>query len=204
MEDFQVYSAMNGQEALDVMEQHPQIDLVVLDIMMPGLSGWDILPYLKENYEACVLMLTALSDSANEVRGLRKGADDYVRKPFSRAVLMERSRRLIRNKHENLKREYCFQELCLDPWSRKVTIGGNHVSLTGREYQLLYLLMSNSNMVMSRDVIIERIWGDEYDVDSRNVDTQIKMLRRSIGKYGEQIRTVRGVGYCFDGEVIHS
>ena len=203
MEQYEIYSALNGQEALNQLEEHPDIDLIILDVMMPELSGWDILPYIKEMYDAKVLILTALSDTVSEVKGLREGADDYVSKPFSRAVLLERSRKLISQRQEQAGQEYRFEGLSLDPRGHLVKIDDEIISLTGKEYRLLLLLMSNCNQVLSREMIIEKVWGIEYDVDSRNVDTQIKMLRHSIRDYGKNIRTVRGIGYCFDGEVEH-
>lgn len=201
LENYETVSAYNGQEALDILEKDRQFDLMILDAAMPVLDGWDILKYVRENYSIKIIMLTALNSEADEVRGLREGADDYISKPFSRAVLLERVRKLINDSYIQKNVSYRCDGLVVDQSLFQVSIDGERVSMTNKEYQLLLLLMSNANMVMSRDLITQKIWGFENDVEVRNVDTQIKMLRRSIGSYGERIHTVRGVGYYFDGEV---
>lgn len=201
LENYETVSAYNGQEALDILEKDRQFDLMILDAAMPVLDGWDILKFVKENYSIKIIMLTALNSEADEVRGLREGADDYISKPFSRAVLLERVRKLINDSNIQKNVSYQCDGLVVDQSLLQVSIDGEKVSMTNKEYQLLLLLMSNANMVMSRDQITQKIWGFENDVEVRNVDTQIKMLRRSIGSYGKRIHTARGVGYYFDGEV---
>ena len=201
MEDYEVVSARNGEEALHILEQDHEIDLLLLDVMMPVLNGWDVLPYIKEHFHTRIILLTALSDEASEVRGFREGADDYVAKPFSRAVLVERVRRLVDEKRMSDQRDLLFQDLRLCQRNCKVFLGEEELRLTNKEYHLLQMLLSNSNIALSREQILDQVWGIGYEGENRVVDSQVKLLRRSLGEYGQNIRTIRGVGYCFDGEV---
>lgn len=200
MEGYEVLCAYDGEETLAILEKE-EIDLLVLDVMMPELDGWEVLEYVKRQYDTKVLMLTALSDEFSEVRGLRLGADDYVAKPFRRAVLMERSRRLIDERRRKLEQNLHWNGLRICQAERKVYADDTECKLTAKEYQLLLLLMQNYGIVLNREVILEKIWGMAYDKNDRTIDTHIKMLRRSIGEYGSCIRTIRGIGYSFEGEV---
>lgn len=202
MEGYEVVSAENGQEALDVLEADPAIDLVLLDVMMPVLSGWDVLSYIRQRFRVKIVMLTALSNEASEVRGLREGADDYVAKPFRRAVLVERVRRLVGEKRDAEEKDLVLDDLCLSQSRCTVTVEGVTIRMTGKEYQLLLYFMRNSNLVLSREQILDAVWGIGHEGESRVVDSQIRMLRRSLGDWGQRIRTVRGLGYCLDGEVV--
>ncbi len=201
MEGYEVLAAYDGEEALRLLEREEGVDLLVLDVMMPALDGWEVLEYVRERYEVKVLMLTALTDEGNEVRGLRAGADDYVAKPFKRAVLLERARRLIQEQSEKRARDYVCGPLRVRQRECKVYVDKEERKLTMKEYHLLLLLMKNNKLVLNRDVILEKIWGADYDGNDRTIDTHIKMLRRSLGECGEYIRTIRGLGYSFDGEV---
>lgn len=200
MEGYEVLCAYDGEQALAILEKE-EIDLLVLDVMMPELDGWEVLECVKRQYETKVLMLTALSDEYSEVRGLKLGADDYVAKPFRRAVLLERSRRLIEERRRKMEKDLIWNGLRLCQSERKVYTDENECRLTAKEYQLLLLLMQNHGIVLEREVILEKIWGMAYDKNDRTIDTHIKMLRRSIGEYGACIRTIRGIGYSFEGEV---
>lgn len=202
MEGYEVAVAYDGEEAIHMLEQDEEIHLLVLDVMMPKLDGWDVLEYVKKTFDVKVLILTALGSEMDEVRGLRAGADDYVSKPFRRAVLLERARRLLNEYRLVQTKDYYCGELCLKQAECKVYIGSEELKLTTKEYQLLQLLVKNNKMVLDRDTILDKIWGVGYDGNDRTVDTHIKMLRHSLGeRYNKYIRTVRGVGYCFDGEV---
>lgn len=201
MEGYEVCSAYDGQEVLNLLETERDIDLLLLDIMMPVLDGWDVLRYIKEHFSVKVVVLTALGSEASEVRGLREGADDFVSKPFSRPVLLERVRRLVVQKQEAEDQDFCCGPLCLSQRRGAVFIRGEPLTMTRKEFLLLHFLMSNAGLVMSRDQILESVWDMGFEGDIRVVDSQVKLLRRSLGAYGSVIRTVRGMGYCFDGEV---
>lgn len=200
-EGYEVLSSFDGERALKKLEKNKNIDLIVLDIMMPELDGWEVLKYVKDNTDCKVLMLTALTDEKSEVTAIRSGADDYVAKPFKRAVLLERAKRLIQERTREKSRKYESDGLVLSVMEHKVYIDGNEVKMTAKEFNLLHLLMKNSSIVLSREAILDKIWGYVYDGNDRTIDTHIKMLRHSIGDYSDRIRTVRGVGYSFEGEV---
>ena len=201
MEEYEVVSALNGEEALAVLEQDQTIDLILLDVMMPVLTGWDVLRYIKERFSVKIILLTALGNENSEVRGLREGADDYIAKPFSRMVLVERVRRLVEQKHQSDQLELHFQKLRLCQSNCRVFLGERELRLTNKEYRLLLMFMTNCNQALSREQILDTVWGISFDGENRVVDSQIKLLRRSLGEYGQHIRTIRGVGYCFDGKV---
>ena len=201
LDDYQVVAAYDGHEVVNLLQKNRDIKLIVLDIMMPGLDGWDILDYVHNRFDSKILVLTALGDEESELKALKAGADDYVSKPFNRAVLLERVRRLIRERVVEEEQDYICDDIRMRPVAHKVFLNESELSLTIKEYQLLKLLMDNSGIVLPREVIIERIWGMEYDGNDRTVDTHIKMLRRSLGKASGHIKTVRGVGYYFEGTI---
>lgn len=201
MEGFDVLRAFDGEEAIEILDNIDDIDLVLLDVMMPKIDGWDMLAYIKSRFDIKVLMLTALSEEDDEVRGIRSGADDFIVKPFKRAVLVERVKRLLSDFKDRTSVNYVCDDLALNQSECRVYIKGEAVKMTTKEYQLLLLLMKNPRRALSRDTILDKIWGFEYDGNDRTIDTHIKMLRHSLGEYGERIRTIRGMGYSFDGEV---
>lgn len=184
-----------------VLDKNPEIPLIILDVMLPELDGWQVLSYVKEHYDSKVIMLSALSDEYSEAKGLRSGADDYVIKPFKRAALVERVKKLMSGFRKESSSELICEQLRVLQKEMKVLLYGEEIKITPKEYQLLLLFMKNSRIVLERDMILGKIWGVEYCGNDRTIDTHIKMLRQSLGDYGDRIRTVRGVGYCFEGEV---
>ena len=201
MEGFDVMSAYDGEEAIEILDKIGDIDLIILDVMMPKIDGWDMLAYVKSRFDVKVLMLTALGEEDDEVRGIRSGADDFVVKPFKRAVLLERVKRLINDFKDRNNVSYVCEDLTLSQNECRAYIGGEPIRMTTKEYQLLLLLMKNAKLALSREAILNKVWGFEYDGNDRTIDTHIKMLRHSLGDYGVRIRTIRGMGYSFDGEV---
>ena len=201
MEGFEVLRAFDGEEAIEILDNIDDIDLVLLDVMMPKIDGWDMLAYIKSRFDIKVLMLTALSEEDDEVRGIRSGADDFIVKPFKRAVLVERVKRLLSDYKDRSSVAYICDDMTLSQSECRVYIKGQPVKMTTKEYQLLLLLMKNPRRALSREAILDKVWGFEYDGNDRTIDTHIKMLRQSLGDYGDKIRTIRGMGYSFDGEV---
>ena len=201
MEGYDVLKAFDGEEAIEILDNIDDIDLILLDVMMPKIDGWDLLAYVKSHFDVKVLMLTALGEEDDEVRGIRSGADDFVAKPFKRAVLLERVKRLLSDYKDRNSIDYVCDDLFLSQGECRVYIKGEPVKMTTKEYQLLLYLMKNPRRALSRDAILDKVWGFEYDGNDRTIDTHIKMLRQSLGEYGERIRTIRGMGYSFDGEV---
>lgn len=197
-EGYHVYMAKDGQEAVDIFWDKPEIALVILDIMMPKLDGMQVLDEIRERTDIPVLMLTALGDCASELSCLRHGASDFVSKPFHYDILLERVKNLLRlTKAKDLEKKE-FGQLEIDPATHKVYVDGKECMLNNKEFQLLELLVNNRNIVLSREKILDRIWGYDYEGDIRTIDTHVKMLRANLGMAGEYIRTVRGVGYSFE------
>lgn len=197
-EEFQVYEAADGEEALDIFWEHSEIALVILDIMMPKLDGLAVLDEIRERADVPVLMLTALGDSASELSCLRHGASDFVSKPFHYEILVERVKNLLKlTKAQNLE-NIKIGILEIDPVGHKVFVDEAEVILNNKEFQLLEFLVNNQNIVLSREKILDRIWGYDYDGDIRTIDTHVKMLRANLGKAGNYIKTIRGIGYSFE------
>ncbi|MDO4275479.1 MAG: response regulator transcription factor [Eubacteriales bacterium] len=201
-EDYQVIQAEDGIQALERFKSNHDLDLIILDVMMPGKDGMEVLEKIRETSQVPVLMLTALGDCKSEVEGFRKGACDYVTKPFHGEVLLARIRAALEYKSDrkdNQDRRH-FGNLVVDMKGCRVMVRGRDAVLTNKEYQLLLYLMENKNIVLTRDQMLERIWGFDYEGDIRTIDTHIKMLRTDLGECGNYIRTVRGIGYSFEPE----
>ena len=175
--------------------------LVLLDIMLPGKDGISILKWMREGKykEVPVIMLTAKSAEIDKVRGLDLGADDYVTKPFSVLELMARIRARIRRGNDaDSMNEITIKDLTIIPEKRRVNVDGKDVSLGFKEYELLYYLAQNKGIVLSRDKIMDAVWGYDYLGESRTVDVHIAFLRQKLGKSGSMIKTVRNVGYILE------
>lgn len=195
---YDVLSFESGKEFYEALKKKtPQ--LVILDIMLPGEDGLSILTYLRGNTNTKkipVIMVTAKSSEIDKVKGLDGGADDYITKPFGVMELVSRVRALFRR--AELKEEVtklCYETILLDSERHIVTVQGELCELTYKEFELLKYLMSNANIVLSRDKIMERVWGFDYEGETRTVDMHIKTLRQKLKSAGNQIKTVRNVGY---------
>lgn len=198
LEGYQCQEADSGQEALGLLKAQ-EFDLVVLDVMMPGLDGFETLALLREESQVPVIMLTARSEEADKLKGFRLGVDDYVPKPFSPKELMARAGAVLRRSSRGgADRRISFGPLAIFPGSRDVTIGGRHVALPPKEFELLLKLAQNERLVLTREQLLETIWGYSYCGDSRTVDTHIKSLRDHLGECRNMIQTVWGVGYKFE------
>ncbi|MDE6761252.1 MAG: response regulator transcription factor [Lachnospiraceae bacterium] len=195
---YQVYEAADGEEALDIFWEHSEIALVILDIMMPKLDGLAVLEEIRERSDVPILMLTALGDSSSELSCLKHGASDFVSKPFHYEILVERVKNLLKlTKTQNLE-NIQMGILEIDPAGHKVYVREKEVILNNKEFQLLEFLVNNKSIVLSREKILDRIWGYDYDGDIRTIDTHVKMLRASLGEAGNYIKTIRGIGYSFE------
>ena len=197
LEQFQCEEAVNGQEALKLLAAHP-FDMVVLDVMMPGLSGFETLSQIRKTSQVPVIMLTARSEEYDKLLGFKLGVDDYVSKPFSPKELMARIGAVLkRSNSPNPNRTLDFGELSISPESRTVILRGQNIALPPKEFDLLLKLAQNERIVLSREQLLETIWGYSYCGDSRTVDTHVKSLRDHLGDYRNVIQTVWGVGYKF-------
>ncbi len=200
-EGFEVYTATSGPEALQAVQVYKP-DVVVLDIMLPGMDGLEVLTRLRQQAnDVYVIMLTARTEEVDRVLGLTLGADDYVTKPFSPRELVARIKaglRRLRRAAEPPKR-LRFPGLDIDLAARRVWVNGEEVHLTPREFQLLQALAERPGWVLTREQLLDRVWGEYYG-DTRVVDVHIANLRKKLGPLGRHIATVRGVGYRFDAQ----
>ena len=202
-EGYEIYTAEDGPSAIKAARAFNP-DLIVLDVMLPGMDGVEVLTRLRRESNVYVIMLTAKTEETDRVVGLTVGADDYVTKPFSPRELTARIKAALRRLHgdSKLKEErsvLSFQHLQLDITARKVTMDGNPVDLTAIEFDLLKNLAENNGRVLSREQLLENVWGTSYYGETRVVDVHLGNLRKKLGKR-DLIKTVRGVGYRFEDE----
>lgn len=189
--------AGGGQTALDML-QLSQYDLIILDVMMPGMDGFDVLSKIRVFSQTPVIMLTARDEEYDKLLGFNLGADDYVPKPFSPKELMARVAAVLKRAGAKTAGNLQFGKLCISQQARSVTFEGKHVNMTPKEFDLLLVLAQNDHIVMSREQLLEKVWGYNYFGDVRTVDTHIKSLRDHLGDMRKVIHTAWGVGYKFE------
>ena len=211
-EGYQIITAADGLTALEIAREE-QLDLIVLDLMLPKLDGFEVCRILRREMNVPILILTARVDEVDRVVGLEMGADDYLTKPFSMRELVARVKALLRRvrlireelaeeKGKAAAEKLVFDDLVIDLDRREVMVRGEPVRLKPQEYELLLFLVRHPGMALSRDLLLERVWGWEYSGGSRTVDVHVRWLREKIEAdpaNPERLVTVRGVGYCFEG-----
>ncbi|MCI6609987.1 MAG: response regulator transcription factor [Ezakiella sp.] len=202
-EGFEVNTYPNGNEALEAVYEKP-CDLMLLDVMMPGLGGFEVLKTLRKTYTFPILMLTAKEEEVDKVLGLELGADDYIVKPYSMRELIARVKANLRRvQTPNISGDMQkYGDLVVDSGKYEATIDGESVNLTSREFELLKYLADNQGQVFTREQLLQEVWGYEYFGDIRTVDVTIRRLREKIENPGEEpkyIITKRGIGYYFGG-----
>lgn len=203
---FEITEAKHGEEALAFLDQN-DFDLIILDLMMPGMDGWEVCTEVRKKGQTPILMLTARTETKDKVRGLNLGADDYLVKPFEPEELVARVHALLRRhqlaeKGNEETQELVFPEMIINLSGRKVLVKNKELNLTPKEFDLLYFLSSRHNQVFTRDILLDQIWGDDYFGSFRTVDTHVKTIREKFRKMGlsyNPIRTIWGVGYQFQG-----
>jgi two-component system response regulator MprA len=203
-EGYEVTTASDGAAGLQLLSQRTA-DLVVLDVMMPRIDGWEVCRRIREaGIVSPVLMLTAKDDVQDRVKGLDIGADDYLVKPFALEELMARIRALLRRRPEQVEEDgrLRFEDLVLDVDAREAIRGDRRIELTAKEFDLLHLFMQNPRRVLSRDQIMEKIWGYDYSGESNVLEVYVAMLRQKLEENGGKrlIQTVRGAGYVLKGD----
>ncbi|MBC2856750.1 MAG: response regulator transcription factor [Cetobacterium sp.] len=191
-QDFLVLEADNGEKALELFYKE-NFDLVLLDVMLPKRDGWSICREIKKYTNIPVIIMTSHSEEDDEVFGFEVGADDFVRKPFSLKVLVARMNKLLKPSAQSTKIK--VGELTIDEVAHTVEISGSMVNLTPKEYEFLNFLTKNKEKVISRERMLNEVWGFDFFGDTRTIDTHIKSLRKKINK--DCIETVRGIGYRF-------
>lgn len=196
MDGYTVELAGDGDEALQVVRRHAA-DLVILDVMLPGIDGFEVCRAVRRESPIPVLMLTARDEATDKVTGLDCGADDYVVKPFNADELLARVRALLRRLHPRVVEVLRYEDVELVPTTREIHRGDRSIDLTAREYELLALFLQHPHQVLSREQILQAVWGYDYLGDSNLVDVRIKYLRDKLEADGQPrvIQTVRGAGY---------
>jgi len=198
-EGYEFLEASNGQEAVDIFRRE-SCDLIVMDVMMPGIDGITALRMIRETSAVPVILLTAKGEEYDKVFGFDLGADDYVVKPFSPKELMARIRAVLKRAGgtEEKPQVYTYRGLRIDPVSYEASIDGRKLNLTPKEFELLNHFVNHKGVVLTREGLLNELWGYDFYGDSRTVDTHVKMLRNSLGEYRSLIKTVWGVGYRYD------
>lgn len=199
-EGYEVGEAANGMEAVELVKNN-DYDLIVMDIMMPKLDGFSTCKEIKKYKSIPVIMLSARGEEYDKLFGFELGIDDYVVKPFSPKELMARIKAVIKRNSRpdsGIPEKLKFEGLEIDLAGREVYVDGVRASMTPKEYDLLFYLVKNKNLALTRDKLLEEVWGYDFFGDDRTVDTHIKMLRNSLGPYRKFIVTLRGMGYKFE------
>ena len=197
-DDFNVFEASNGEEGLFVFSTQ-KIDLVILDIMMPVMDGLTMLEKLRDVSTVPVILLTAKSEEDDKLQGYDYGADDYITKPFSPKVLIAKVKALLKRSREDIdSSSQEFNGLTINKLSHEVRVDGKEITLSPKEYELLIYLVTNEGIALSRDNILDNVWGLDYYGDIRTVDTNVKRLREKLLDKSSLIVTVRGSGYKFE------
>jgi len=198
-EGYEIEEAEDGMQAVE-MAKKKDYDLIIMDVMMPKLDGFSSCKEIKKHKDVPVIMLSARGEEYDKLFGFEIGIDDYVVKPFSPKELMARVRVAIRRNTSEQKADEKleFEGLKIDILGRVVYVNGERIAMTPKEYDLLFYLVKNKNLALTRDKLLEDVWGYDFFGDDRTVDTHIKMLRNSLGEYRKFIVTLRGMGYKFE------
>ena len=201
-EGFMVDEADDGMDAVNMCLQHPY-DLIILDIMMPNLDGFSAAREIRKRQpDLPIIMLSALGEEYDRIHGFDIGVDDYVVKPFSSRELMMRIHAILKRVHPQVQENDVFRlnGMEIDYSARIVTIDGERIQLSPKEYELLVYLVKNTGIALTREQILQTVWGYDFFGDDRTLDTHIKLLRKNLGDYSRFIVTLRGVGYRFEKE----
>lgn len=197
-EGYDVYEAENGKDAIDLCNKN-NIDIIILDIMMPGIDGFETAKIIRQTQDIPIIMLSARGEEYDKINGFNTGIDDYVVKPFSPKELMMRVNAVLKRSAPQKENDiYTYKTLCVDFTARIVTIDNTRIEMTPKEYSLLFYMIKNKGIALTRETLISKIWGYDFYGDDRTLDTHVKLLRKSLGQYSSMIKTLRGVGYRFE------
>lgn len=198
-EGYEVFEAENGQEAINICRIN-SFDLIVMDIMMPHVDGFTACKEIRKTSSTPIIMLSALGEEYDRIRGFETGVDDYVVKPFSPKELMLRINAVLKRSSTNktTSDKFVYKGLNVDFSARIVTIDGGRVEMTPKEYDLFFFMVKNKGLALTREMLINKVWGYDFFGDDRTLDTHVKLLRKSLGPYSNMVVTLRGVGYRFE------
>ena len=198
-EGYRVLEAENGEKAVDLFFENKDIALILLDVMMPKMDGWQVLKEIRQYSKVPIIMLTARADERDELLGFELGVDEYIAKPFSPKILVARVNAVLRRSGKGEKNQIIEKGgICLNKSAHQVTIDGQNVELSFKEFELLTYFMENAGIALSREKILNAVWNYDYYGDARTIDTHVKKLRAKLGEKGELIKTIWGMGYKFE------
>ena len=197
--NFQVLEAGNGEEAMDIFYEEKDIALIILDVMMPKMDGWEVCREIRKNSKVPIIMLTARSDERDELLGFDLGVDEYISKPFSPKILVARVEAILRRTGQNNPEDVISAGgIVIDKAAHLATVDGKPMELSFKEFELLKYFLENQGIALSREKILNSVWNYDYFGDARTIDTHVKKLRSKMGDKGEYIKTVWGMGYKFE------
>ena len=197
--NFQVLEAGNGEEAMDIFYEEKDIALIILDVMMPKMDGWEVCREIRKNSKVPIIMLTARSDERDELLGFDLGVDEYISKPFSPKILVARVEAILRRTGQNNPEDVISAGgIVIDKAAHLATVDGKPMELSFKEFELLTYFLENQGIALSREKILNSVWNYDYFGDARTIDTHVKKLRGKMGDKGEYIKTVWGMGYKFE------
>ena len=195
---FYVEEAGDGEEAVDKFFAQKDIALVLLDVMMPKMDGWEVLKTIRKYSQVPVIMLTARSEERDELQGFSLGVDEYISKPFSPKILVARVEAILRRSNASGGDALSVGGILIDKAAHQVTIDGKEVELSFKEFELLSYFVENQGIALSREKILNNVWNYDYVGDARTIDTHVKKLRSKMGDKGDYIKTIWGMGYKFE------
>jgi DNA-binding response OmpR family regulator len=198
-QDYQVIEAENGEKAVDIFFDEKDIALIILDVMMPKMDGWQVTREIRQFSKVPIIMLTARADERDELLGFELGVDEYISKPFSPKILVARVNAVLRRSGKAAAEDVLeVAGIRVDKAAHQVTIDGKPIELSFKEFELLQYFVENNGIALSREKILNAVWNYDYFGDARTIDTHVKKLRSKMGTKGEYIRTIWGMGYKFD------
>ena len=197
--NFQVLEAGDGEEAIDIFYAEKDVALIILDVMMPKMDGWEVCREIRKNSKVPIIMLTARGDERDELLGFELGVDEYISKPFSPKILVERVEAILRRTGQgNTEDTLSAGGIVIDKAAHIATVDGKTMDLSFKEFELLTYFLENQGIALSREKILNSVWNYDYFGDARTIDTHVKKLRSKMGDKGEYIKTVWGMGYKFE------
>lgn len=197
---FDVVEAEDGEDALNKFYEQKDIALIILDVMMPKINGWDVCREIRETSKVPIIMLTAKGEESDELQGFGIGADEYISKPFSPKILVARVEAILRRVGKNEEEVLEIGGISVDRLGHQVKVDGKELELSYKEFELLTYFIENKGIALSREKILNHVWNYDYFGDARTIDTHVKKLRSKMGSKGEYIKTIWGMGYKFEVE----
>ena len=197
---YKVVEAADGEEAISLFMEQKDIKLILLDVMMPKMDGFETLKLIRQYSDLPVIMLTARSEERDELQGFNLGVDEYITKPFSPKILVARVEAILRRSGQDREEKLSAGGIVIDKSAHQVSIDDTPIDLSYKEFELLSYFLGNKGIALSREKILNHVWNYDYFGDARTIDTHVKKLRAKMGKKGEYIKTIWGMGYKFDIE----